>query len=463
MPLFWHRRDRRIADNRGLAAATDRDDDPVVPVVVLDPAVTATLGERKRAFVDRACRALRAAYRDRGSDLVVRTGSAADVLPALCAAYDADRVVYNECYEPTRREQARAVESALEGDAETATHVDAVLVDPATLEPRYPTHSQFHADWQRRPKPEPAAEPTAEDLASISDDKPIPVAETTIDLPEASTAAARERLESFCASGITQYADRRDDLEAAVENPTDAVSRLSPHLAGGTIGIREVWAAVTDVFESVGDRERRNVEKYGSELSWREWNYLLLYEFPDLASDNYDDPPNEIAWRNDDAELTAWKRGETGYPLVDAGMRQLEREGYVHNRPRQVVASFLTKHLLIDWRIGAAHFRDRLVDHDPATNAGSWQWIASTGTDSVDVRIFDPVAQLAKYDEEGAFVREYVPELESVPADHLIEWPTLPAAVRADLAPDYPDPIVDRNAAYGRAQRVFETALGKDG
>ena len=461
MNLFWHRRDRRLADNCGLAAAASRDDGPVVPVFVIDPIVTATLGERKRAFVDRALRTLREQYRDRGSDLVVRTGSAAEVLPSLSAAYDADHVVYNECYEPTRREQGRAVESAL--NVGSSSHVDSVLVDPTTLESRYPTYSQFHADWQRRPKPEPAAEPTAEDLASISDDEPISVTDTAIDLPEASTAAARDRLDAFCTSGITQYKDRRDDLEAAVAEPTDAVSRLSPHLAGGTIGIREVWAAVTDVFESVDGRERRNVEKYGSELSWREWNYLLLYEFPELASENYNDPPNEIAWRNDDAELAAWKRGETGYPLVDAGMRQLEREGYVHNRPRQVVASFLTKHLLIDWRIGAAHFRDRLVDHDPATNAGSWQWIASTGTDSVDVRIFDPVAQLAKYDDEGAFVREYVPELESVPADQLIEWPTLPADVRADLAPDYPDPIVDRNAAYGRAQRVFEAALGNGG
>ena len=142
-------------------------------------------------------------------------------------------------------------------------------------------------------------------------------------------------------------------------------------------------------------------------------------------------------------------------------MRQLEREGYVHNRPRQVVASFLTKHLLVDWRKGARHFTKQLVDHDYASNYGNWQWTASTGTDSVDVRIFDPVSQMAKYDDGAAFVTEYVPELRDVPANKIVEWPNLSRGEREELAPEYPHPIVDRNEGYERAQRTFERALGK--
>ncbi len=461
MLLYWHRRDRRLTDNRGLAGAIDATDGPILPVVVSDPAVTATLGDRKRAFVDRTWRRLRERYRDLGSDLIVRSGSAADVVPQLCAEYDVDRVVTTECYEPTRRSQTAAVEVAI--DVPLDVYVDTVLVDPGALAPEYPTHSQFYNDWQTEPKPAPADPATADDLAAVTDDEPIPITDTDIELPESGYDAARDRLDAFCASGIYSYNDTRDDLRRAVEEPTDAVSRLSPFLAAGAIGIREVWAAVSDVLEGLEGRERKTVEKYAYELSWREANYHLLSYNPDLASEPYKTFPNEIAWRNDEGEFAAWKRGETGYPLVDAGMRQLEAEGYIHNRPRQVVASFLTKHLLIDWRHGASHFRDRLVDHDPATNAGSWQWIASTGTDSVDVRIFDPVAQAGKYDRDATFVREYVPELTdpSIPAERIVEWPTLSAPVRDDLAPDYPEPIVDRDAAYERAQRVFETALGK--
>lgn len=142
-------------------------------------------------------------------------------------------------------------------------------------------------------------------------------------------------------------------------------------------------------------------------------------------------------------------------------MRQLEQEGYIHNRPRQNVASFLTKHLLVDWRKGARHFRKKLLDHDPASNAANWQWTASTGTDSVDVRIFDPVAQMSKYDSNADYVTQYVPELRGVPAAKVVGWPTLSDSEREALAPGYFHPVVDRNAAYERAQRVFETALGK--
>ncbi|WP_253736422.1 cryptochrome/photolyase family protein [Halohasta salina] len=456
MHLFWHRRDLRIPDNRGLARAAA--DDTTLPVAVVDPDFRERLGTRQRAFLLRGLRRLRARYRELGSELLVREGTPAAVLDDIAAKYDADRVYYNRHYRPHRRERQRQVDEALSTEAVT----DLTLVDPAALAPRYPSHSQFYNDWQAVAKPTPAAAPDSEALAEVTDDTTIPEVEADIELPEAGHAAARARYDQFLADGIETYNDTRDEMAAAVDQPVGAVSRLSPYIAAGMIGVRELWADATERYDAASsDSERRNIEKFRYELSWREQNYHLLYNNPALPTENYKEIPNPIAWRNDPEAFAAWKRGETGYPLVDAGMRQLDQEGYIHNRPRQNVASFLTKHLLVDWREGADYFAEKLVDHDPANNSANWQWIASTGTDTVDVRIFDPVAQMAKYDDDAVYVKEYVPELRGVAAGKVVDWPTLSTAERQELAPEYDEPIVDRNAAYERAQRVFEEALGK--
>ena len=460
MRLFWHRGDARTRDNAGLAAAAREGE--VVPAFVYDADLLATVGARQRAFSLRHVKRLEERYRELGSDLVVRAGDPDEILVELAEEYDADAVVYNEHYRPARRNRQRAVEDALAGaGVETDSRTDLVLVDPGRLEERYPNHSQFHDDWETVPKRGPYAEPDPDDLAGVRDGKTVPEPDVDIELPEAGYEAARKRFDEFLDYGITSYNDTRDDLARAVEAPAHAVSRMSPYLATGAIGIRELWAGASDVYDAVTGGERRNVDKYRYELSWREQMYHLLYYNPDLAVSNYVSFPNEIAWRESDAEFEAWTRGETGYPLVDAGMRQLNEEGYIHNRPRQVVASFLTKHLLIDWRRGARYFTKQLIDHDYASNHGAWQWTASTGTDSVDVRIFDPVSQMSKYDADARFVKAYVPELRDVPADKVVDWPTLSRTEREELAPDYPHPIVDRNEGYERAQRVFEEALGK--
>ncbi|KKF39575.1 FAD-binding protein [Halorubrum saccharovorum] len=470
MQLFWHRRDPRTRDNAGLAAAAERKGEAVVPVFVYDTDLFGATGARKRAFFLRHVKRLKARYRELDSDLIVRAGDPEDVLVELADEYDVETVFHNEYYRPARRNRQRAVEEALaNAGVATEARTDAVLVDPGRLEERYANHSRFHSDWEAVPTPEPYPEPDADALADVRDGTAVaePNADTDvdlgsdIDLPEAGYRAARKRFDDFLAHGIRSYADTRDDLARAVEAPTHAVSRMSPYLAVGAIGIREVWAAATDAFEAATGDERRNADKYRYELSWREQMYHLLYYNPDLAVANYKSFPNRIAWRDNDEDFEAWTRGETGYPLVDAGMRQLNAEGYVHNRPRQVVASFLAKHLLIDWRRGARYFAKRLIDHDHASNHGAWQWTASTGTDSVDVRIFDPVAQTAKYDANATFVKAYVPELRDVPAERIVDWPTLSRGEREDLAPDYHHPIVDRNEGYERAQRVFEEALGK--
>ena len=460
MHLFWHRWDPRVRDNAGLAAAARAG--TLLPVFVYDTDLFGTVGARQRAFFLRHVAALKRRYRELGSDLVVRGGDPAEVLVDLAEERDAETVCYNEGYRPASRNRQREVRDALAGvGVETDGRTDAVLVDPGRLESHYENHSRFHDDWTAVPKRGPYAEPDADALADVSDPKTVPQPDADIDLPKAGYDGARERFDDFLANGIDTYNDTRDDLVRAVEAPTHAVSRMSPYLATGAIGIREVWADASDAYDAATGRERKNIDKYRYELSWREQMYHLLYYNPDLAVSNYKSFPNEIAWRDDDDAFEAWTRGETGYPLVDAGMRQLNEEGYIHNRPRQVVASFLTKHLLIDWRKGARYFTKQLIDHDYASNHGAWQWTASTGTDSVDVRIFDPVSQMAKYDETARFVTAYVPELRDVPAGKVIDWPTLSKRERDSLAPDYPDPIVDRTEGYERAQRVFEEALGK--
>ncbi|MDQ2072028.1 cryptochrome/photolyase family protein [Haloarcula sp. NS06] len=455
MHVFWHQRDLRIPDNRGLTAAAA--DDEVLSVYVLDTDLLANVGKRQRAFLLAGVRALKQAYRDHGGDLLVRKGSAVEVLSDVVEEYDADRVYYNKHYRPVRRNRQRRVDKALP----TKSLTDLVLVDPAGLDSQYENHSCFYDDWQAHHKLPPVGSPDSDSLVDVSDPTTAPTIETDIDLPTPGYEGARQRYDDFLTGGIETYNDTRDDMRAAVERPTSAISRMSPYLAAGMIGIREMWRDASDRHtEATGDAQR-NIQKYRYELSWREQSYHLLYHNPTLLSENYKSFPNHIQWENDEDNFEAWKRGETGYPLVDAGMRQLEQEGYIHNRPRQNVASFLTKHLLVDWREGARHFRKRLIDHDPANNAASWQWTASTGTDSVDVRIFDPVAQMSKYDSGADYVTEYVPELRDVPADKIVDWPTLSDGERKELAPDYYHPIVDRNAAYERAQRVFETALGK--
>ena len=460
MQLFWHRGDARTRDNAGLAAAARAG--TVVPAFVYDADLLGTVGARQRAFFLRHVKRLGERYRELGGDLVVRAGDPDEVLVDLADEYDAETVFYNDHYRPARRNRQRAVEDALAGEGvETDSRTDLVMVDPGRLEERYPNHSQFHDDWEAVPKRGPYAEPDPDALADVRDGKTVPEPDADIDLPGAGYDAARERLDDFLDYGITSYNDTRDDLPQAVEAPTRAVSRMSPYLATGAIGIREVWAGASDVYDAVTGGERRNVDKYRYELSWREQMYHLLYYNPDLAVSNYKSFPNDIAWREADEDFEAWTRGETGYPLVDAGMRQLNEEGYIHNRPRQVVASFLAKHLLIDWRRGARYFTKQLIDHDYASNHGAWQWTASTGTDSVDVRIFDPVSQMSKYDDGARYVKAYVPELADVPAGKVVDWPTLSRREREELAPEYPHPIVDRNEGYERAQRVFEEALGK--
>jgi len=479
MQLFWHRRDLRTADNRGLAAAAA--DGPVAALFVLDPVVLAHAGAPRVAFLLDALDALRESYRDRGSDLLVLQNRPERALPRVADALDADRVVWNRDYTGLARTRDERVRAALD-DAGVAhdDYADAVLHEPGTIltsagEP-YSVYSYYWRKWRDRPKDEPVDAPADAALAAVSAEQVGDASDGTVagatdavptfddlavdspgaDLPDAGPTAARDRLTAFCEADVYRY-DEAGDYPAEA-----ATSRLSQDLTFGSIGVREVWAETeAAMVEAADDAGRESVESFQSQLAWREFYAQVLAADPSLVRENGTAFERDIPWREDSAGLVAWKDGRTGYPLVDAGMRQLRAEAYVHNRVRMVVASFLTKDLLVDWRVGYDWFRERLVDHDTANDVGGWQWAASTGTDAQPYfRVFNPTTQCARFDPDGAYVREYVPELRDVPTEHIHGWPTLDDAERERLAPGYPAPIVDHGTGRARAIEAFEWARG---
>ncbi|WEL17867.1 MULTISPECIES: deoxyribodipyrimidine photo-lyase [unclassified Halorhabdus] len=470
MRIHWHRRDLRVADNRGLAGdGIETNDETVLGVFVLDPTVLEHAGPPRVAALRDAIVALRDAYRDRGSDLVIVQGDPTERLPELAGRYDAETVSWNREYSPLARNRDAAVREALDdANVRRAAVHDAVLHEPGTIRTNdgdpYQVFTYFWRKWHDREKSAALDPPESDVLADVVDETPVPtlgelgVDEPAASIPRVTPAAARERLESFCTADIYRYEDRRD------YPAEDCTSRLSHHLKYGTIGIRAVYAATEAAHERADtEDDRESVAEFQSQLAWREFYTQVLWFNPSVVTENFKSYENPVEWRTDPEGLQAWKAGETGYPIVDAGMRQLRAEAYMHNRVRMIVASFLTKDLLIDWREGYDWFREMLVDHDTANNNGGWQWAASTGTDAQPYfRIFNPMTQGERYDPDAEYIREYVPELDGVPADAIHSWHELDPGTREMHAPDYPSPIVDHAARREQALTMFERARGEE-
>ena len=465
MRIHWHRRDLRVADNRALATAAE--DDVVLPVFVFDPTVLDHAGPARVAYLLDSLGSLREDYRERDGDLVVAHGDPAEELPGLAEEYDADGVVWNHDYTGLAHERDERVAEALDdADLDHEAFHDAVHHEPGSITTNdgdpYAVFSYFGKKWLDREKGSPYSPPDADALADVDgDDLPtlddLGFDDVDATLPDAGTAAARERLESFCEGAIGEYDEER-------EYPARAgTSRLSQDLTYGTIGIREVTERVAEAADDADGDARDSIETYREELAWREFYTQVLRYNPEVVTQNYKSYEHPIEWREDEADLEAWKAGKTGYPIVDAGMRQLRAEAYMHNRVRMIVASFLTKDLLLDWRAGYDHFREMLVDHDTANDNGGWQWAASTGTDAQPYfRVFNPMTQGERYDPDAEYITEYVPELDGVAPDTIHSWHELSEDERADLAPDYPDPICDHGERREEAIAMFERARGDD-
>jgi deoxyribodipyrimidine photo-lyase len=457
--VVWFRRDLRLVDNTALAAALARGGH-IVPLFVLDPVLMGGRDRRREAWVLATLRALDAALRAAGAGLVVRRGDPRREVPRVAQEAGAQAVYWNQDYTPYARRRDAAIARALEeAGREVAFFHDGGLVEPGALRTvagrPYTVFTPYYRAWSIIGRREPGPAPTRLTTGSLPGSVPVPGPGDFVPLPHAGASAAQATLARFVATRLPDYKDRRDRLD------DDATSHLSIHLRVGAISPRQIVNAVertASVPHARGHGIREAASAFVRELAWRDFFVQVLWHEPDSRTRELRADRRGIPWRDDARGLAAWCEGRTGYPIVDAGMRQLAATGWMPNRARLVAASFLTKHLLVDWRLGERWFMRQLLDGDPAVNGGNWQWVASTGTDAMPAfRIFNPVAQGRRFDPTGAYVRRWVPELAGVAAAHVHE-PWL-----AGGATGYPPPIVDHAEARQRALRVLHGRPGSLG
>jgi deoxyribodipyrimidine photo-lyase len=472
--IVWLRRDLRLADNRALYEAA-RSSEATCLAFVIDPQLLRDdrMGAPIVQCFFSALEALRSDLRERGSDLMVLQGDPAQEILTLVRRVRAGAVFYNEDYEPVAiSRDARAAKLLRSAGIDVYPTTDHVyFAADEVLQPSgrpYSVFTPYKRRWleqraiaPRRPFPSlPAAEKRLLKIADLGASQDVPTAEawgyaSSREYPLASEALAGGLLNEFMqgGDGIERYREQRDVPSLA------GTSKLSPQLRAGTIGIR---TCVEEAFAVVRERAAisASIDTWVSELIWRDFYQMVLKVWPHVASGPFLEKARRIAWRRSGSDFDAWCSGATGYPIVDAGMRQLNARGWMHNRLRMIAASFLTKDLLIDWREGERYFERHLADADMAANNGGWQWSASTGTDAAPYfRIFNPVVQGKRFDPDGTFVRGMIPELRRVPSEYVhAPWEMPPLVAREAgfrIGFNYPEPIVDHAAARDRALRAF--------
>lgn len=474
--IVLFRNDLRLCDNPALDAAVRRGA-PIVPLFIWSPDDEGAWppGAASRFWLHQSLRALDRSLRRAGSRLILRRDRSAAALEALIRESGADAVYWGRRYEPAARARDDALESRLRANGiAVETFNSALLFEPwSVLNTKGDPFRVFTPYWKaclasagpaeplRAPVrvPAPRVWPRSDTLESFELE---PVVDWTAGIREAwdpGEHGARTQLERFL-DGVAGYEEGRDRPGAA------GTSRLSPHLHFGEISPRSVWHAVCErtTFES-RKGTMRGAEKFLRELGWREFAHHVLYHFPHTCDRPLRERFEYFPWSEDRQGLRAWQQGRTGYPIVDAGMRELWHTGWMHNRVRMVVASFLTKHLLISWREGAKWFWDTLVDADLANNTLGWQWTAGCGADAAPYfRIFNPTNQGEKFDADGSYVRKWVPELERAPAEWIHKpWAASAAAREAAgirIGDTYPPPMVDHAAARERALAAFSSIKG---
>ncbi|MEO1179511.1 MAG: FAD-binding domain-containing protein [Cyanobacteria bacterium J06636_28] len=476
--LFWHRRDLRISDNLGLAAARERSS-KVVGVFCLDPDILDAddVAPARVTYMVGCLAELKDSYQQAGSELLILKGKPAVQLPNLADALGANAIYWNRDVEPYSRQRDNAVADALkEKGIEMRTKTwdqllqapGSVLTGPGTP---YTVYGPFWRNWYKQVKLEPVSTlsdlvglsptekskandagvielPTAKDLG-FDWDQPLPI--------EPGETAAKELLTEFCRDdrAIAEYDEQRNFPFVA------GTSRLSAALKFGAIGIRTVWAAADVAYGRCrSDETHDNVKTWMQELAWREFYQHVMYFFPELADGPYREAWKAFPWDNNDAKFAAWCEGRTGYPIVDAAMRQLNETGWMHNRCRMIVASFLTKDLIIDWRWGEKYFMQTLVDGDLSANNGGWQWSASSGMDPKPLRIFNPASQAKKFDAEGEYIRQWVPEIRHVDTGALISGKLSPLDLEGT---GYSPPIVDHKKQQALFKELYREQKAKLG
>lgn len=426
--IHWFRRDLRLSDNPALLAAAEQaraDDGDVVPLFVVDPALWRSAGAPRVAYLTRSLRALDESL---GGRLVVRHGAPTDVLPALAREVGASAVHVTAATEPYGRRRDGAVERNL--DVPLVRTGSPYAVAPGRLTTRSGTPFQvftpFRAAWQDHGWAAPAGPPSDVRWAEVASDGIPDEPATDVRLPAAGERAAHARWAAYVHDGLARYPAERDRPDL------DGTSMLSVPLKYGELHPRTLLA---DLAHAPCD-----VATFRSELAWREFHADVLWHHPDAVRRSLRSVVPEDSWDPGDAAFDAWASGATGYPFVDAGMRQLRALGWMHNRVRMVVASFLVKDLHVRWQRGAQHFMDWLVDGDVPQNQLNWQWVAGTGRDAAPYfRVFNPVTQGERFDPDGDYVRRWVPELRAIPGRAVHQ----PWRLGLEAPAGYPAPLVD--------------------
>ncbi|MEM8949096.1 MAG: deoxyribodipyrimidine photo-lyase [Pseudomonadota bacterium] len=471
--LLWFRQDLRLADHRALSAAvaTER---PIIPVYILDDETPGAwrMGGASRWWLHKSLEALGADLEGLGSRLMLRRGASRDVITALMEETRADSVYVSRSYEPWARRLETEIADHLDSKGRTFRRfAGGLLFEPEVpktkagdpfkvFTPYYKACLALGPPKPPLPRPKsslsaPANWPRSEDLDGWGLLPRNPDwADGFCETWEPGEAGAEVRLQRFLDGAMAGYSDKRNrpDIEGT--------SRLSPHLHFGDISPHRCWQAVEERLAADGQGAKGG-RSFLRELVWREFSYHLLFHWPHLPEKAFRPEFEAFPWDENAAALKAWQQGQTGYPIVDAGMRELWQTGWMHNRVRMITASFLIKHLLIPWQAGEDWFWDTLVDADLANNSASWQWVAGSGADAAPYfRVFNPILQGKKFDPKGAYVRRYAPELSKLPDDYLhAPWEAPEAALSAagiTLGKDYPEPMVDHGKARQRALQAYD-------
>ena len=465
--IWWVRRDLRLTDNQALAAAISQADQ-TIPLFIFDEKIlhSAYTGQKRLAFLLSGLRELNTALTRLGSQLIIRTGEPLVELQKIVNETGATAIFAEADFSPyaQRRDQRIARELPLElVGSLTVFPPDAVL--KANGSP-YTVYTPFSRTWKSLPRPVEAdilPAPTSLSTPSNLHSEPLPtkpLLSTSVPfLP--GEAEAQRRLRRFVIRAVLTYQKDRNRMDL------DGTSRLSPYLRFGMLSARQAAVAATESLQQAATAEaEKSAATWLNELIWREFTIAILYHVPRVRTENFQKKFDAFPWENNSDHFAAWCEARTGYPVIDAAMRQLVQTGWMHNRARMIVASFLVKHLLIDWRWGEKFFMQHLIDGDPAANNGGWQWTAGSGTDAAPYfRVFNPMLQGEKFDPNGKYVRYWVPELINVSTKYIHAPWTMPLAEQhragCQVGKNYPAPIIEHKAARARALAAYETVKKK--